>query len=66
MGGDTLSKKAFREFLNHGNYQHSHANNRYGNRKRPYGDYLYSQDREKFNVDYEEWKTAKQTEEAKQ
>jgi len=50
-----LSRKAFREELNHSGYQHSHANNRFGNRKRPYGDYLYAQDCEKFEVDYQEW-----------
>lgn len=50
-----LTRKAFREELNRSGYQHSHANNRFGNRKRPYGDYLYAQDREKFEVDYAEW-----------
>lgn len=54
-----VSKKAFIAELNSGGYKHSHANNKYGNRKRAYGDYLYHQDREKFEVDYAEWKAAK-------
>lgn len=54
-----LTKQAFREELNVGDYKHSHANSRYENRKRPYGDYLYFQDREKFNFDFEEWRQAK-------
>ena len=52
--GKGLSRKAFREELNQSGYQHSHANNRFGNRKRLYGDYLWHQDREKFEVDYQE------------
>jgi hypothetical protein len=56
-----LTKKMFIEELNRGGYQHSHANNKYGNRKRAYGDYLYNQDREKFNVNYEEWKLEQQS-----
>ena len=62
MDKSRLTKKMFREELNAGDYQHSHANNRYGNRKRLYGDYLYYQDREKFDVDFEEWKEAKEKE----
>lgn len=50
-----LTKKAFQDELNDGDYKHSHANNRYANRKRKYGDYLRAQDPEKFNADYQEW-----------
>ena len=54
---ENLSKlrKQFREELNQGDYRHSHANNKYGNRKRAYGDYLYAQDRDKFEWDFQEW-----------
>lgn len=59
----SLSKKAFREYLNSldhlGNHRSEHTHNGrrhiFGQRTRKYGDYLYAQDREKFNVDYEEW-----------
>jgi NADH:ubiquinone oxidoreductase subunit len=52
------TKKAFREHLNkvHENTP-NHRNGAYRQRTRPYGDYLYAQDRDKFNVEYEEWKT---------
>jgi hypothetical protein len=33
----------------------NHKHGRYEQRTRPYGDYLYAQDREKFEVDYAEW-----------
>lgn len=51
-----LTKKAFREHLNreHGTTP-NHRHNRYQQRTRPYGDYLYAQDREKFNADYADW-----------
>jgi hypothetical protein len=51
--------KAYREYLNgaypvvEGNITHSYAKGTRGNlwpRKRPYGDYLYSQDREMFMI----------------
>lgn len=32
-----------------------HKNGRYEQKTRPYGDYLYYQDREKFEVDFKEW-----------
>ena len=51
-----LTKKAFIEELNRAGYKHRHG--RYHNRVRPYGTYLYAQDRDKFNVDYAEWKKA--------
>lgn len=48
--------KRFREHLNQENQgQPNHKNGRYEQRTRPYGDYLYAQDREKFMVDMEEW-----------
>lgn len=59
--------KAFRELLNRRN-QPAHEsktsgalvdtryrNGRYRQLKRPYGDYLYAQDREKFLVNLREW-----------
>jgi len=51
-----LTKKAFREFLNRESEgQPKHRHFRYQQRTRPYGDYLYAQDREKFNFDYQQW-----------
>ncbi len=52
----TGSIKAFKEYLNGQAFniiRHKHKN--FGNRSRLYGDYLYSQDREKFFVDMIEW-----------
>lgn len=52
-----LTKKMFREQLNKEfPAAKSYKNNQYTNRVRPYGDYLYSQDREMFNVNFEDWK----------
>ena len=43
--------KKFREYLNKEyENQSKHKHNRYNQRVRGYGDYLYFQDREKFNV----------------
>lgn len=50
--------KAFREHLNRqyaGGENHRHE--RFQQRTRGYGDYLYRQDREKFNVELAEWLT---------
>jgi hypothetical protein len=49
-----LTKKAFREYLNQLGGE-NHRNGVYQQRTRPYGDYLYFQDRDKFDVDYAEW-----------
>lgn len=53
------TKKAFRSFLNkideESNNPINHKHGRYQQRKRLYGDYLYHQDREKFEVTYKEW-----------
>ena len=50
------TKKAFREYLNKiAENEPRHRNYRYQQRTRPYGDYLYAQDREKFNADYQDW-----------
>jgi hypothetical protein len=49
------TKKAFREFLNREYPEPDHREGRYHQRTRPYGDYLYAQDREKFDVEYTEW-----------
>ena len=51
-----LTKKAFREYLNRRCAEGpKHRERRYQQRKRGYGDYLYFQDRERFNWEYEEW-----------
>jgi hypothetical protein len=54
-----LSKKAFREWMNR-EYADSatHRHHQYAQRTRGYGDYLYFQDREKFEVEYVEWLAA--------
>lgn len=55
-----LTKKAFREHLNRESADApKHRHGRYQQRTRPYGDYLYHQDRAKFDVDYAEWLAAK-------
>ena len=50
------TKKAFREYLNQlckdGN---KWKNGVYSQRKREYGDYLYHQDKEQFEVQYKKW-----------
>ncbi|HYP26369.1 MAG TPA: hypothetical protein VE262_06610 [Blastocatellia bacterium] len=57
-----ITKKAFREELNRqdaeqqANGGSKHKNYQYHQLRRLYGDYLYFQDREKFNVNFEEWK----------
>lgn len=50
-----MTKKEFREFLN-AKYKefNLHKHNRYHQLKRGYGDYLWFQDREKFNVLFNE------------
>lgn len=48
--------KRFREYLNKlsdGSENHKHG--RYHQKTRKYGDYMYHQDREKFDVDMQEW-----------
>lgn len=53
--------KAFREHLNRtcaGTELHQHG--RFRQKTRGYGDYLYHQDREKFDVELAEWLTAYQ------
>jgi hypothetical protein len=54
-----FTKKAFREHLNKSYPFNPAKNNTHGRnpgaRKRAYGDYLYAQDREQFNVEYTEW-----------
>ncbi len=60
-----LTKKMFREHLN-ARYPVPEARGTvnaagpvYGPTKRPYGDYLYAQDRDKFDLEFEEWKVEK-------
>lgn len=53
-----FTKKAFRELLNSQQEKYkstNHKNGVYHQLKRLYGDYLYHQDREKFDVNYKEW-----------
>lgn len=53
-----LTKKAFKEHLNRTigfSDEGKGKKGRYKATKRKYGDYLYSQDRVMFNVNYEEW-----------
>src|ERR1700730_17140288 len=44
--------KAFREHLNRTCAGSLHRHYRFGQTKRPYGDYLYAQDREKFDYEF--------------
>ena len=46
------ARKAFRECLNTTYAGHAHSHGRYRQRTRRYGDYLYAQDREKFDVEF--------------
>lgn len=50
------TKKLFRERLNTWYAGSKHVHGRYHQLKRGYGDYLYYQDREKFNALYTVWK----------
>lgn len=45
----------FRAYLNAQDDGVPHKHNRYHQKTRPYGDYLYAQDREKFMVNMREW-----------
>ncbi len=57
-----ITKKQFEEHLNQPNLNGVTGggwNNRSGARSRPYGTWLRNQDREKFNVDFEEWRKQK-------
>ena len=52
------TKKAFRELLNkesEGLPKHKHG--RFNQQIRAYGDYLYNQDRDHFNMLYNQWAT---------
>jgi hypothetical protein len=54
------TKKAFREELNrlfpfNPDQNNRHGNGNYYQTKRPYGDYLYSQDKVMFDLEYERW-----------
>lgn len=54
------SRKAFREELNSlDDGARPHRNGVYRQRSRKYGDYLWFQDRNKFEVDYAEWLVAR-------
>jgi hypothetical protein len=56
-----VTRAAFRRHLNamhptpDGQYTVEQSRVRRGARVRPYGDYLWHQDREKFEVEYQEW-----------
>ena len=64
MKDKTKTKKAFREYLNQQDLTSrnpiSWKNNRYHQRTRLYGDYLYSQDKIMFDVNYQEWLNEKE------
>ena len=49
-----LTRAEYRRLLNELDTKVRYRNNRYQQRSRKYGDYLYHQDREKFEVDYAE------------
>lgn len=49
------TRAAFRKYLNELDPAYLHKHERYGQRTRLYGDYLYHQDREKFEVDFRDW-----------
>lgn len=57
--------KRFREYLNSLDQSVKHRNGRFQQHTRPYGDYLYAQDREKFMADLREWHATAQREEKK-
>lgn len=44
----------YRKFLNE-TTEHRHRNGRFEQRVRLYGDYLYHQDRDKFEMQFKEW-----------
>ena len=54
-----LTKKAYIEVLNQQCAGGEYRNGLYHNRIRAYGDYLYAQDRDKFNMEFSEWCKAK-------
>lgn len=51
-----LTKKAFKDVLNRVYPDPSYKNGKYHQSTRPYGDYLYSQDKDQFDMLFEEWK----------
>jgi len=51
---EQLTRAQYRRLLNEQDTGQKHKHNRYNQRSRKYGDYLYHQDREKFEVDYQE------------
>jgi len=52
------TRKDFRKHLNDLGKGMKHQNGIYKQRTREYGDYLYHQDRDKFEANYQEWKNA--------
>jgi hypothetical protein len=57
-----ITKKAFREYLNSfDDGEPTYRNGRYHSTKRAYGDYLYAQDPEMFNVQFKEWKVEQES-----
>lgn len=49
------TRREFRDYLNQTYPAPTHRNGRFHQKTRPYGDYLWFQDREKFEVEYAEW-----------
>lgn len=56
------SRAAFRRHLNETCAGITHRNGRFAQKTRPYGDYLFAQDRAKFDVEYAVWLEAKEAE----
>ena len=51
-----LTKKQFRQFLNAQDTTKNYRNHRYHQKTRLYGDYLYNQDKARFDYYFEVWK----------
>lgn len=58
-GMETLPRGTIKRFREHLNVEYAnatlHRHNRFQQLSRPYGDYLYSQDRDKFMAELGEW-----------
>ena len=50
------TKKQFRQYLNQKHKDKKWKHNRYHQLTRPYGDYLYNQDKTRFDYYFEVWK----------
>jgi hypothetical protein len=52
---EAITRAEYRRLLNAQDKDKGYRNGRFQQRIRPYGDYLYYQDREKFEVNYQEY-----------